>query len=76
MVEAWKLKPTVSDLRNLAQAESFDEMMENKFFKVILVAALANLGAIAGTFVGIYLIWQRMGLINPTEMMSNFTHML
>jgi len=76
MVEAWKLKPTVSDLRNLAQAESFDEMMENKFFKVILVAALANLGAIAGTFVGIYLIWQRMGLINPTEMMSNLTHML
>jgi pheromone shutdown protein TraB len=51
-------------------------MMKNRFFKVILVAALANLGAMAGTFVGIYLIWQRMGLINPTEMMSNLMHML
>jgi pheromone shutdown-related protein TraB len=76
MVEAWKLKPTVSDLRALAQAESFDDMMKNRFFKVILVAAMANLGAMAGTFVGIYLIWQRMGLISPTEMMNNLTHML
>jgi pheromone shutdown protein TraB len=71
MVEAWKRKPTVSDLRRLAQAESFQDMMDNKFFKVILVAALANLGAMVGTFLGIYLIWQRLGLINPSELISN-----
>jgi len=65
MVEAWKLKPTVADLKRLAQASSFDEMMKNRLFKVILVAALANLGAMAGTFIGIWIIWQRMGLINP-----------
>ncbi len=76
MVEAWKLKPTVSDLRRLAQAESFDDMMENKFFKVILVAALANLGAMAGTFLGIYLIWQKLGLVNPSELVANITHMI
>jgi pheromone shutdown protein TraB len=70
MVEAWKLKPTVSDLRKLAQADSFDEMMKNRFFKVILVAALANIGAMAGTFLGIYLIWQKLGLINPSELLS------
>jgi pheromone shutdown protein TraB len=70
MVEAWKLKPTVSDLRRLAAAESFKEMMENRLFRVILVAALANLGAMAGTFLGIYLIWQRLGLINPAEMLQ------
>lgn len=76
MVEAWKVKPTVSDLKRLAQAESFDDMMENKFFKVILVAALANLGAMAGTFIGIYLIWQKLGLINPSELVANITHVI
>lgn len=73
MVEAWKRKPTVSDLRRLAQAENFNDMMKNSFFRVILVAALANLGATAGTFLGIYLIWQRLGLINPTELVGNIT---
>jgi pheromone shutdown-related protein TraB len=70
MVEAWKQKPTVSDLKKLAQASSFDEMMKNRLFKVILVASLANLGAMAGTFIGIYIIWQRMGLINPSELLK------
>jgi pheromone shutdown-related protein TraB len=73
MVEAKQRKPTVSDLRKLAQADSFDEMMKNRFFRVILVAALANLGAMAGTFLGIYLIWQRLGLINPSELLNNLT---
>ncbi|RQW78584.1 MAG: TraB family protein, partial [Methanothrix sp.] len=67
---AWKQKPTVSDLKKLAQANSFDEMMKNRLFKVILVASLANLGAMAGTFIGIYIIWQRMGLINPSELLK------
>lgn len=62
MVEAWKLKPTVSDLKGLASADSFSQMMENRLFKVIFVAALSNLGAMAGTFIGIYLIWQTLGL--------------
>ena len=69
MVEAWKLKPTVSDLKKLAAANSFGQMMKNPLFKVILVAALANLGAMAGTFIGIYIIWQKLGLVNPTEML-------
>jgi hypothetical protein len=34
------------------------------------VAALANLGAMAGTFLGIYLIWQRLGLINPSDLLK------
>jgi len=70
MVEAWKIKPTVSDLKKLAQADSFSQMMENRLFKVILVAALSNLGAMAGTFIGIYLIWQKLGLVNPAEILS------
>ncbi len=70
MVEAWKLKPTVKDLKGLAQANSFEQMMENRLFKVILVAALANLGAMAGTFLGIYLIWQKLGLVNPSDLLK------
>jgi pheromone shutdown-related protein TraB len=70
MVEAWKLKPTIADLKKLAQASSFEQMMQNRLFKVILVASLANLGAMAGTFLGIYLIWQRLGLINPSELLK------
>jgi pheromone shutdown-related protein TraB len=62
MVEAWKIKPTVSDLKNLASADSFKQMLDNRLFKVIWVAALSNLGAMAGTFVGIYLIWRTLGL--------------
>ena len=62
MVEAWKLKPTVTDLKNLASADSFSQMLDNRLFKVIWVAALSNLGAMAGTFVGIYLIWRTLGL--------------
>jgi pheromone shutdown-related protein TraB len=70
MVEAWKQKPTVADLKRLAQANSFEQMMQNRLFKVILVASLANLGAMAGTFIGIYIIWQRLGLINPSELLK------
>ncbi len=70
MVEAWKQKPTISDLKRLAQANSFEQMMQNRLFKVILVASLANLGAMAGTFLGIYLIWQKLGLINPSELLK------
>jgi len=70
MVEAWKIKPTVSDLKRLAQADSYSQMMENRLFRVILVAALANVGAMAGTFISIYLIWQRLGLVDPSAMLK------
>ena len=68
MVEAWKLKPTVSDLKTLAAADSFKQMMQNRLFKVILVAALSNVGAMVGMFIGVYLIWQWLGLNISAEM--------
>ena len=51
-------------------------MMENRLFKVIMVTAMANLGAMAGMILGVYLIWQRLGLINPTELwaLGDITH--
>ena len=68
MVEAWKLKPTVSDLKTLASADNFQQMMQNRLFKVILVAALSNLGAMLGMFVGVYLIWHWLGLNLSADM--------
>ncbi|HUS76255.1 MAG TPA: TraB/GumN family protein [Methanothrix sp.] len=70
MVEARKLKPSVSDLKKLAAANSFEQMMENRLFKVILVAALSNLGAMAGVILGGILIWQMLGLENMKELIS------
>jgi hypothetical protein len=44
--------------------------MQNKLFKVLLVTAIANLGGIAGMFIGVYIIWQKLGLINPTDLIE------
>ena len=71
MVEAWKCTPTVSDLKRLTEAENFGDLMKNKFFKVIMVAVMANVGAMAATFLGIYIIWQWLGLINPMDLMRS-----
>jgi pheromone shutdown-related protein TraB len=70
MVEAWKLKPTVSDLKRLGQASSFNQMRENRLFRVIMVTAMANLGGMTGMILGVYLIWQKLELINPTELLK------
>ncbi len=69
MVEAWKIKPTVADLKRLAQADSFKQMMQNRLGKVILVTALSNLGAMTGVIIA-GIIFQRMGLIDPVQMWS------
>jgi pheromone shutdown protein TraB len=53
MVEAWRIKPTVSDLKELPQAESYRQMMNNRLFKVLLVASLSDLGAMAGACIGV-----------------------
>lgn len=69
MVEAWKIKPTVADLKRLALSDSFGEMMQNRFGKVILVTTLSNLGAVAGVIVA-GIIFQKMGLIQLGELWS------
>ena len=70
MVEAWKRKPTVSDVKKLADVETFDDLMKNRFFKVVFVAALANVGAVTASLLGFYIIWQWLGLINPFDLLK------
>ena len=52
LVEAWIRKPTSEDLSRLMEANSFREMMRNRFFRVLFVAALTNVGSMIGTFYG------------------------
>ncbi|MGC9514527.1 TraB/GumN family protein [Methanocrinis sp.] len=67
IVEAWKRKPTMADTKKLADAETFKELMAIPLFRVILVAALANIGSVAGTVLGAYLILQMSG-VSPQEL--------
>jgi pheromone shutdown-related protein TraB len=62
LVEAYVRKPTVEDLKSMMNVDSLRELANNKLFKVILVAALANLGSIIGTFVGAYVVWRELGI--------------
>ena len=62
LVEAGIRKPTTKDMKNMMAVETFKELNQNPFFKVIFVAALANLGSVAGTFIGAYVVLQLSGI--------------
>ena len=62
LAEAHFRKPSLEDAKNMLDVESLRELMSNKLFKVILVAALANIGSIAGTFIGLYVVGQVIGV--------------
>ncbi len=55
-------KPSPHDINGIVGAETFPDMMKNNLFRAILVAALANIGSIAGTFIGAYLVWTQCGI--------------
>lgn len=52
LAEAYFRKPRASDLDGLMEAATLDELLGNDLFKVVLVAAAANVGSIVGTFLG------------------------
>ncbi len=62
LVEAWIRKPTSEDLSRLMEANSFREMMRNRFFRVLFVAALTNVGSMIGTFYGGWYIITHFGV--------------
>ncbi|OUJ19178.1 Pheromone shutdown protein TraB containing GTxH motif [Methanonatronarchaeum thermophilum] len=62
MSEAYIRKPSSQDLKILKDAEKLDELLNNKLFKVILVAAAANVGSILGTFIGAYILLKFAGI--------------
>jgi pheromone shutdown protein TraB len=62
LVEAHFRRPTMEDAKSMLNVESLRELMRNKLFRVILVAALANIGSTAGTFIGLYVVGQVIGI--------------
>jgi pheromone shutdown-related protein TraB len=62
LVEAHLRRPSIEDAKNMLNVESLRDLMKNRLFKVILVAALANIGSIAGTFIGLYVVGHVLGI--------------
>jgi pheromone shutdown-related protein TraB len=69
IVEAKIRKPTPSDFRKIFEAENFSEMMKIPLFRVVLVAALANIGSTLGTIVYFIFLFPLLG-IDPAVVIS------
>ena len=69
LVEAKIRKPAPSDFRKIFETESFGEMMSIPLFRVVLVAALANLGSTIGTIAYFMFIFPVLG-IDPGVLFS------
>ena len=65
LVEAYFRPPTHDDFTTLTEASNLKELMNNKLFRIILVAALANIGSMVGTFVAIPLMVHYLGIPDP-----------
>ncbi|HVP95804.1 TraB/GumN family protein [Methanoregula sp.] len=72
-VEAKVRKPPVSDFRKIYETESLREMARIPLFKVVLVAALANLGSLLGTILYFFLVFPLLH-IDPATVISNGVH--
>ena len=72
-VEARVRKPPISDFRKIYQTESLSEMAKIPLFKVVLVAALGNLGSLLGTVMYFIFIFPVLG-IDPGVVISSGLH--
>ena len=72
-VEARVRKPPVSDFRKIYETESITEMAKIPLFKVVLVAALGNLGSMLGTVLYFIFVFPVLG-IDPAVVITNGIH--
>lgn len=69
-VEAHLRPFTTMDLKTIMKAETFSELMNNRLFRIILVAGMANLGSMIGTFVAIPIMVYYLGITNPLDILK------
>lgn len=69
LMEAKQRNPTTEDFKMLVEIETTSEMLNNNLFRVILVAAFANIGSMIGTFLGVYVMMQVTG-VDPRDVIS------
>ena len=67
LVEAHFRPFTTDDVKTIMKADTMTELMHNRLFRIILVAGLANLGSMVGTFVAIPFMIHYLGITNPLE---------
>ena len=76
IVEAKIRKPTTGEFRQIIEAETFAEMRRIPLFRVVLVAALANVGSTLGTIAYFLFIFPILG-VDPIVVISDgFSNML
>jgi len=73
IVEAKVRKPPITDFRKIYQTESISEMAKIPLFKVVLVAALGNLGSMLGTFLYFIFVFPVLG-ISPVLVITDGIH--
>lgn len=79
VVEAAQRPPTMEDLNMLLGSDDEDagvwetlkNMFNNKLFKAIAVAAMANVGSIIGTFVGAAILVYYFHLTDPVQLLQS-----
>jgi len=72
-VEARVRRPPISDFRKIYETESLSDMAQIPLFKVVLVAALGNLGSILGTVLYFIFVFPVLG-IDPVVVISTGVH--
>lgn len=72
-VEARVRKPPLTDFRKIYETESIREMAQIPLFRVVLVAALGNLGSLLGTILYFIFIFPVLG-IDPALVITNGVH--
>lgn len=65
LVEAYLRPPSTEDFKTIMEAESFSQLMGNRLFRVVLVAGLANLGSMIGTFIAIPIMVHYLNIPDP-----------
>jgi len=68
-VEARVRKPPITDFRKIYETETLSEMAKIPLFKVVLVAALGNLGSLLGTILYFIFLFPVLG-IDPAQVIS------
>ncbi|MGC9435576.1 MAG: TraB/GumN family protein [Methanomicrobiales archaeon] len=72
IVEAKIRRPGTSDVRRIFAAETFAEMRKIPLFRVVLVAALANVGSTIGTIAYFVFIFPLLGIDPATVITAGF----
>lgn len=62
VIEAGKRPPTTEDFRGLTKVESVRQLFSNKLFRILITAAVVNVGSSLATFIALLVIFPMTGV--------------